>query len=75
MTETEARELLENTAFKKSVETIVNEYLSLIANSAVEDFEGREEAYRMIKALQKIIGHFEGIAYSQEVQKSKWKFF
>ena len=75
MTEQEARELLENTAFKKSVETIVNEYLSLIANSAVEDFEGREEAYRMIKALQKIIGHFESIAYSQNVQKSKWKFF
>ena len=38
MTEQEARELLENTAFKKSVETITNEYLSQIANSAVKDY-------------------------------------
>jgi anion-transporting ArsA/GET3 family ATPase len=75
MTENEARELLENTAFKKSVETITNEYLSQIANSAVEDFEGREESYRMIKALQKIIGHFESIAYNKAVHNSKWKFF
>ena len=57
------------------METITNEYLSQIANSAVEDFEGREESYRMIKALQKIIGHFESIAYNKAVHNSKWKFF
>ena len=53
MTESEARELLENTALKKSQEAITNEYLSQIANSAAEDFEGRGRILSNDKSITK----------------------
>lgn len=70
-----ASTLLRDDFFANEIASLQQMYIRTILNSHPDDMCGREEAYKMHKAIEVIIAHFESIADDKKVQESKWKIF
>ena len=44
-----------------------------IANSHIDDYEQRQNAYVMFKALESIMTHIEAMASQKKINASRWK--
>lgn len=68
-----AKNLLNDDFFKGEIEILKNLELQRIVNSQPHEVDDREVAYSKINALQSVLGHFESMAASKRIEKSKWK--
>lgn len=70
-----AKSLLENDFFKEEIKKIRQLYLEQIANTSHEQIEEREDLYRMVRAVEKVISHFESLAMDIKIEEKKWRIF
>jgi|TARA_R110002020_G_scaffold33962_4_gene103055 hypothetical protein len=71
----QAKSLLENDFFKEEIKKIRQLYLEQIANTSHEQIEEREDLYRMVRAVEKVISHFESLAMDIKIEEKKWRIF
>lgn len=65
--------LLNDDFFKKVMDDLKNQQISVIINTNRDDVEQREAAYSHIKTLDLFLGHLQGIAAETKIQEKKWK--
>lgn len=65
--------LLNDDFFKKVMDDLKNQQISVIINTNRDDVEQREAAYSHIKTLDLFLGHLQGIAAETKIQDKKWK--
>ena len=70
-----AANLLRDEEFVAELNKLHDQFLTQIVNSAEQDIDARENAYRMIKAIQVIRTHFQSIADTKEIERKRWKIF
>lgn len=70
-----AANLLRDEEFVAELNKLHDQFLTKIVNSAEQDIDARENAYRMIKAIQVIRNHFQSIADTKEIERKRWKIF
>lgn len=68
-----AKNLLNDDFFKGEVELLKNLELQKIVNSQPHESELRELAYAKVNALQSVLGHFESMAATRQIEAKKWK--
>jgi hypothetical protein len=68
-----AKNLLNDEFFKGEVELLKNLELQKIVNSQPHESELRELAYSKVNALQSVLGHFESMAATRQIESKKWK--
>lgn len=68
-----AENLLRDELFTNELNVLEQTQLDIILTSNEYDIDKRENAYRMIKALQLIRTHFESIAASKQIERKRWK--
>ena len=73
--EEKAKRLLENEFFKEEIEKLKQNYIQTIVHSSIEDIDAREQAFRMIRAIDQIYAHFECIAVADKMEEKRWKIF
>lgn len=73
MSPEQAANLLRDDYFKAELDKLRQQEIDTIVNSRLDDIDKRENAYRMIKALQLIRTHFESIAASKQIERKRWK--
>jgi|TARA_R100000664_G_C2741193_1_gene129646 hypothetical protein len=74
MTDAErASNLLNDDFFANQLKKLMGSYYDIIGNSGAFEYEERENAYRMIKAIQAIESHFESIASEKAIFNNKLK--
>jgi hypothetical protein len=71
----QASRLIQDEFFINELDLIKTTNLQRIANSANHELEEREDAYRMIKAVDAVRGHFEFIAAEKVLEDRRWKIF
>ena len=67
--------LLTDDFFIDELESIKRACIEQITNSNDADIGQREEAYRLHKAVNAILGHFESIAAQKQIDNKRWKIF
>lgn len=65
--------LLNDDFFKKVMDDLKNQQISVIINTNRDEVEQREAAYSHIKTLDLFLGHLQGIAAETKIQEKKWK--
>lgn len=65
--------LLNDDFFKKVMDDLKNQQISVIINTNRDEVEQREAAYSHIKTLDLFLGHLQGIAAETKIQDKKWK--
>lgn len=68
-----AENLLRDESFVNELNHLEKSQLDIILTSNEYDIDKRENAYRMIKALQLVRSHFESIAMSKQIDRKRWK--
>ena len=68
-----ASNLLNDDFFKKVMDDLKNQQISVIINTNRDEVEEREAAYSHIKTLDLFLGHLQGIAAETRIQEKKWK--
>ncbi len=65
--------LLRDDFFKDQMQYLVELELNTIQNSQPEELDKREFAYSRLNAIKYVLGHFESISKSKEIDAKKWK--
>jgi hypothetical protein len=65
--------LLRDDFFKGEIEHLKQLELNKIENSEPEDVATREFAYSRLNAIKYVLGHFESLSKSKEIEAKKWK--
>ena len=68
-----AENLLNDDFFKKVMDDLKNQQISVIINTNRDETEEREAAYSHIKTLDLFLGHLQGIAAETKIQEKKWR--
>jgi hypothetical protein len=68
-----ANNLLNDDFFKKVIDDLKNQQISVIINTNRSEVDERESAYSHIKTLDLLLGHLQGIAAETKIQEKKWK--
>ena len=68
-----ASNLLNDDFFVGQLKKLTGGYYDIIGNSGAFEYEAREDAYRMIKAIQAIESHFKSIASEKAIFNNKLK--
>lgn len=68
-----ANNLLNDDFFKKVIDDLKNQQISVIINTNRNEVDEREAAYSHIKTLDLFLGHLHGIAAETKIQDKKWK--
>ena len=68
-----ANNLLNDDFFKKVMDDLKNQQISVIINTNADEIDRREDAYRHIRTLELITGHLEGLASETVIRDKKWK--
>jgi len=68
-----ANNLLNDDFFKKVIDDLKNQQISVIINTNRDEVDERESAYSHIKTLELFLGHLQGIAAETKIQEKKWK--
>jgi RNA binding exosome subunit len=68
-----ANNLLNDDFFKKVIDDLKNQQISVIINTNRDEVDERESAYNHIKTLDLFLGHLQGIAAETKIQEKKWK--
>lgn len=68
-----ASNLLNDDFFKKVMNDLKNQQISVIINTNRDEVDEREAAYNHIKTLDLVLGHLQGIAAETKIQEKKWK--
>lgn len=68
-----ASNLLNDDFFKKVMDDLKNQQISVIINTNRHEVDEREAAYSHIKTLDLFVGHLQGIAAETKIQDKKWK--
>jgi|TARA_R110002020_G_scaffold84941_2_gene209993 hypothetical protein len=72
MTPTQANELLEKTEFLKEIEKLIADKLLAFVNTKEYEYEERENIYKSVKAMEQLRDHFESLALTDKIKKSKF---
>jgi hypothetical protein len=72
MTPTQANELLEKTEFLKEIEKLIADKLLAFVNTKEYGYEERESIYKSVKAMEQLRDHFESLALTDKIKKSKF---
>jgi RNA binding exosome subunit len=68
-----AKRLLDDDFFKKVMSDLKNQQISAILNTNRDDVDERENAYLVVKTLELIEGHLQGLAAEKQIRDKKWK--
>lgn len=68
-----AKNLLNDDFFKGEIEVLKSIEMQKIIHSQPHQVDEREVAYMKINALQSVIGHFESLAATKQINEKKWK--
>lgn len=68
-----AKAFIEDDFVKDEFKKLEHLQYDIISNSGGYDYEERESAYRMLKAIQLVESHFKSLAMTDEVKKKKFK--
>ena len=68
-----AANLMRDEEFLAELNKLHDQFLTQIVNSIDHEVDVRENAYRMIKAIQVIRTHFQSIADTKEIERKRWK--
>jgi len=68
-----ANTLLMDDFFMGEIASIKCVCIDQITNSNQEDYEQREEAYRLYKAVDAVLNHFKSIAAEKQINEKRWK--
>jgi hypothetical protein len=75
MTPERAANLLRDEEFNLELDKLEQYHVDVIKSSQIDDIDKRENAYKMIIALQSIRSHFESIAKTTDIAQKRWKIF
>ena len=75
MTPERAANLLRDEEFNAELDKLEQYHVDVIKTSQIDDIDKRENAYKMIIALQSIRSHFESIAKTVDIAQKRWKIF
>ena len=75
MTPERAANLLRDDSFNWELEQLKATFVSQIVNSNEHELDTRENAYRIIRAIDLIKGHFQAIAETPEIKSKRLKIF
>lgn len=75
MTPERASILLRDDDFVGELDKIKQTYISQLINSSDHEVDVRENSYRMIRAVDAIIGHFQSIADTTGIKSKRLKIF
>lgn len=73
MTPERARNLLLDDTFTGELDYLRQIHVDVITSSSDDEFDKREAAYRMIRAIDQINSHFQAIAETTEMRSKRWK--
>ena len=68
-----ASNLLNDDFFKKVMDDLKNQQISVILNTNRDGIDEREGAYLVIKTLELIEGHLKGMAAEKQIQEKRFK--
>jgi hypothetical protein len=68
-----ANTLLTDDFFMGEISSIKRVCIDQITNSNPEDYDQREEAYRLYKAVDAVLNHFKSIAAQTQINEKRWK--
>ncbi len=68
-----AQRLLDDDFFKKVMDDLKNQQISAILNTNRDGIDDRENAYLVIKTLERIEGYLKGLAAEKQIQAKKWR--
>ena len=68
-----AANLMRDEEFLSELNKLHDQFLTQIVNSIDHEVDVRENAYRMIKAIQVIRTHFQSIADTKQIERKRWK--
>lgn len=68
-----AENLLKDDFFKKVIEDLKNQQISVILSTNRDEVDVREDAYQHIKAIDLIVGHLQGIAAEKQIRDKRFK--
>ena len=68
-----AQRLLDDDFFKKVISDLKNQQIGAILSTNSDGIDEREDAYRIIKTIDLIVGHLQGIAAEKQIREKKWK--
>ena len=75
MTPERAANLLRDDSFSWELEQLKATFISQIVNSNEHELDTRENAYRIVRAIDLIKGHFQAIAETPEIKSRRLKIF
>ena len=70
-----AANLMRDEEFLSELNKLHDQFLTQIVNSIDHEVDVRENAYKMIKAIQVIRTHFQSIADTKQIERKRWKIF
>lgn len=68
-----AENLLKDDFFTKVIDDLKNQQISAILNTNDIDIDERERAYRVVKTIDLIVGHLQGVAAEKQIQEKRFK--
>jgi hypothetical protein len=68
-----AENLLKDDFFIKVIDDLKNQQISAILNTNDIDIDERERAYRVVKTIDLIVGHLQGVAAEKQIQEKRFK--
>lgn len=68
-----ASNLLNDDFFKKVMDDLKNQQISVILNTNRDGIDERENAYLVVKTLELIEGHLKGMAAEKQIQEKRFK--
>lgn len=68
-----AENLLNDDFFKKVMDDLKNQQISVILNTNRDGIDDRENAYLVIKTLELIEGHLKGMAAEKQIRDKRFK--
>lgn len=70
-----ARNLLLDEYFKEMLNELEQLEINKFANSSVDDFIAREQAFVKLNALKSIRAHIESLAHTKKINESRFKIW
>jgi RNA binding exosome subunit len=68
-----AENLLNDDFFKKVMDDLKNQQISVILNTNRDGIDDRESAYLVVKTLELIEGHLKGMAAEKQIRDKRFK--
>ena len=68
-----AQRLIDDDFFKKVMDDLKNQQISVILNTNRGDIDDRENAYLVVKTLELIEGHLKGLAAEKQIRDKRFK--